>query len=66
MRKRLAVGVVLSTMLWIGAAAQDARTVVSESTKAMGAENLTSITYSGSATSANFGQTKNISGPFTR
>jgi glyoxylase-like metal-dependent hydrolase (beta-lactamase superfamily II) len=65
MRKRLAVGVALSTMLWIGAAAQDARTVVSESARAMGAENLTSITYSGSATSANFGQTKSISGPYT-
>jgi glyoxylase-like metal-dependent hydrolase (beta-lactamase superfamily II) len=30
----------------------------------MGAESLNAITYSGSASSANFGQTKNISGPY--
>ena len=30
----------------------------------MGADSLNAITFSGSATSANFGQTKNISGPY--
>jgi glyoxylase-like metal-dependent hydrolase (beta-lactamase superfamily II) len=65
MRKGLAGSVALSTILALGAAPQDAGTVISTSIKAMGAESLNAITYSGSATSANFGQTKNISGPYT-
>ena len=65
MRKGIAGSVALSTILALGAAPQDAGTVISTSIKAMGAESLNAITYSGSATSANFGQTKNISGPYT-
>jgi glyoxylase-like metal-dependent hydrolase (beta-lactamase superfamily II) len=48
----------------MGAAAQDAKTIIGEASKAMGAENLTSVTYSGSASNVNFGQTKSISGPY--
>jgi glyoxylase-like metal-dependent hydrolase (beta-lactamase superfamily II) len=48
----------------MGAAAQDAKTIISDASKAMGAENLSSITYSGSASNVNFGQTKSISGPY--
>jgi len=64
MRKRIAGSVALSTMLTLVAAAQDPKTVISESTKAMGADSLNALTFSGSASSANFGQTKNISGPY--
>jgi glyoxylase-like metal-dependent hydrolase (beta-lactamase superfamily II) len=64
MRKRIAGSVALSTMLTLVAAAQDAKTVIGESTKAMGADSLNAITFSGSVSSANFGQTKNISGPY--
>jgi len=64
MRKRIAGSVALSTMLTLVAAAQDPKAVISESTKAMGADSLNAITFSGSASSANFGQTKNISGPY--
>jgi glyoxylase-like metal-dependent hydrolase (beta-lactamase superfamily II) len=65
MRKPLAGIVALSIIVTTGVAAQDAKSVISEATKAMGAEGLNAITYSGSASSANFGQTKNISGPYT-
>jgi len=64
MRKRIAGSVALSTMLTLVAAAQDPKAVIGESAKAMGADSLNAITFSGSATSANFGQTKNISGPY--
>ena len=46
------------------AAAQDAKTVLSNTSKALGADGLNSITFSGIASNANFGQTKNISGPY--
>ena len=51
------------TLLSTGAAAQNASTVVSNASKAMGAEGLNSITYSGSASNGNFGQSKAIAGP---
>ncbi|HEY6507563.1 MAG TPA: hypothetical protein VIY56_06095, partial [Vicinamibacterales bacterium] len=43
------------------AAAQDAKAVVEAASKAIGAEGLTSITYSGSAAQGNFGQSRTIS-----
>ena len=45
-----------------GIAAQDAKTVIANASKAMGAEGLNSITYSGSAANGNFGQSKTIAG----
>ena len=53
----------LVTFLPAGAAAQDAKAVIGNASKAMGADDLTSITYSGSASNGNFGQSKNIAGP---
>ena len=44
-------------------AAQDAKAVIASATKAMGAEGLSSVTYSGSAANGNFGQSKTIAGP---
>jgi len=61
---RLTVSALLLTTLSMGAAAQDARTIIGDASKAMGAETLSAITYAGSASSANFGQTKSISGPY--
>jgi glyoxylase-like metal-dependent hydrolase (beta-lactamase superfamily II) len=60
---RLAAGVGIATLLSLGTGAQDASSVVASATKALGAENLTSLTYSGSASNGNFGQSKTIAGP---
>ena len=43
--------------------AQDAKAIIASASKAMGADALSSITYSGSATNGNFGQSKTIAGP---
>ena len=64
MRRGLSVSALLLTILSMSAAAQDAKTIINDASKAMGAENLSSITYSGSASSVNFGQTKSITGPY--
>jgi len=45
-------------------AAPDAKTVIAAASKAMGADNLSSITYSGAAVDVNFLQTRNIDGPW--
>jgi glyoxylase-like metal-dependent hydrolase (beta-lactamase superfamily II) len=63
-RTLVASGVILA-FLSSAASAQDAKTVVSSASKALGAEGLSSITFSGSASNVNFGQTKNIQGPYT-
>ena len=47
----------------MGAVAQDAKTVIADATKALGADGLSSVTYSGSAANGNFGQSKTIAGP---
>jgi hypothetical protein len=43
------------------ALAQDAKTVVEQAIKAAGSAGLTSVTYSGLAANANFGQSRTIS-----
>jgi hypothetical protein len=63
MSRKLVVAVWLMTSLSMSALAQDARSIIGNASKAMGAEGLTSITYSGSAATGNFGQSKNIAGP---
>jgi glyoxylase-like metal-dependent hydrolase (beta-lactamase superfamily II) len=47
-----------------GVAAQTAATVVGTASKAMGVETLGSITFSGTAQNANFGQSRNIGAPW--
>jgi glyoxylase-like metal-dependent hydrolase (beta-lactamase superfamily II) len=47
-----------------GASAQDAKTVVANSMKAMGSESLNSITYYGAAQNGNFGQNNNANQPW--
>jgi glyoxylase-like metal-dependent hydrolase (beta-lactamase superfamily II) len=56
--------VVFITCLAAAAAAQNAATVVGNASKAMGVENLASITFSGTAQNANFGQSRNIATPW--
>jgi glyoxylase-like metal-dependent hydrolase (beta-lactamase superfamily II) len=51
------------TLLSIGAAAQNASSVVAAASKAMGVDSLNSITYSGTARNGAFGQSKAIGMP---
>jgi glyoxylase-like metal-dependent hydrolase (beta-lactamase superfamily II) len=51
------------TLLPIGAAAQNAGSVISAASKAMGVDSLNSITYSGTARNGAFGQSKAIGTP---
>jgi glyoxylase-like metal-dependent hydrolase (beta-lactamase superfamily II) len=60
---RLALAAFLLITLSTSAAAQDAASVVAASAKAMGADALTSITYSGTARNGAFGQSKDIGDP---
>jgi glyoxylase-like metal-dependent hydrolase (beta-lactamase superfamily II) len=61
--RRLLVAALLVTALASGAAAQNASSVIAAASKAMGADNLTSITYSGTARNGAFGQSKAIGDP---
>ena len=60
---RLASAAVLLTALSTNAAAQDAASVIAAASKAMAADTLTSITYSGTARNGAFGQSKDIGQP---
>ena len=51
------------TLFAAGAAAQDAKAVIAAASKAMGADSLNSITYSGTARNGAFGQSKAIGEP---
>ena len=48
------------------AGAQDARTVIGNASKAMGVDNLTSVSYFGVATNFNLGQNSNANNPWPR
>lgn len=61
MSKTCAVTALLICMLLVSTSAQDAKTVIANASKAIGAEGLDSITYSGSAAIGNFGQSRSIS-----
>jgi len=65
MRTKLLVIALLMTFVSVSMRAQDATTVLGNVSKALGADALQSITFSGSASNINFGQTKSISGPYT-
>ena len=56
MYKKCIAAVALVAMLSFAAAAQDAKTVIATASKAMGADNLKTIQYSGSGTESSFGQ----------
>lgn len=63
LRKGMAA-VMLATLLSWAAAAQDARTIISNASKAMGADNLKTIQYSGPGSDFSFGQAFNPSLPW--
>ena len=46
--------------------AQDARTIIANSMRAMGSENLNSVTYFGSGANFNLGQNPNANQPWPR
>jgi len=61
MWKTPVVTTLLMTVLSVSAAAQDVRTVLDDASRAIGAVDLSSITYSGAAAIGNFGQSRTIS-----
>jgi glyoxylase-like metal-dependent hydrolase (beta-lactamase superfamily II) len=65
MVKKLMATVLFIAFALTNASAQDAKSVLSNASKALGADGLNSITVSGSASNVNFGQSKNIQGPYT-
>jgi glyoxylase-like metal-dependent hydrolase (beta-lactamase superfamily II) len=62
----LALAVAFAVLAPSGAAGQDAKTVIGNASKAMGVENLNSITYYGSGANFNLGQSNNANGPWPR
>jgi glyoxylase-like metal-dependent hydrolase (beta-lactamase superfamily II) len=63
MLRTLSGTALITVLLATSAIAQDAKTIVANASRAMGADGLNSITYSGSATTGNFGQSQAIAGP---
>jgi len=59
----ITVAALLGTFLSMGAAAQNASSVIATASKAMGVDNLNSITFSGTARNGAFGQSKSIGDP---
>jgi glyoxylase-like metal-dependent hydrolase (beta-lactamase superfamily II) len=63
LHKSLTLTAIVVTVLSIALPAQDAKAVVTASSKAMGVDSLNSITYSGTARNGAFGQSKSIGEP---
>ncbi len=63
MLRQLAIGVVSVAVMSVAVRAQDPAATIAAVQKAMGAEGLASISYSGTASTGNFGQSKTIAGP---
>jgi len=63
MRSRFALALVFAAAVVVGIRAQNASTVITNASRAMGADTLTSITYSGSARNGAFGQSKALGDP---
>jgi glyoxylase-like metal-dependent hydrolase (beta-lactamase superfamily II) len=63
MLKKFSAAALLMILVSPGIAAQDAKMTIAAVSKAMGADGVSSITYSGSAANGNFGQSKSIAGP---
>jgi glyoxylase-like metal-dependent hydrolase (beta-lactamase superfamily II) len=63
MHKRTVIGALLIALMSTGASAQDGKTVIANASKAMGMDNLAALTYSGTATNGNYGQSRHIAGP---
>ena len=61
--RTITVGALLGTFLSVSASAQNANSVIAAASKAMGVDNLNSITFSGTARNGAFGQSKSIGDP---
>jgi len=64
MSKKLTIVISLLTLLTLTVTAQDAKTVISSASKAMGIEGLNSIHYYGVAQNGNLGQNNNANQPW--
>jgi glyoxylase-like metal-dependent hydrolase (beta-lactamase superfamily II) len=64
MSKKLTIVITLLTLLTLTVTAQDAKTVISSASKAMGVEGLNSIHYYGVAQNGNLGQNNNSNQPW--
>src|SRR5947209_20319213 len=64
MSKKLMIVIALLTLLTLTATAQDAKTVISSASRAMGVEGLNSIHYYGVAQNGNLGQNNNSNQPW--
>ena len=64
MSKKLTIVITLLTLLTLTVTAQDAKTVISSASKAMGIEGLNSIHYYGVAQNGNLGQNNNANQPW--
>ena len=61
--RTLTAAALFVALSWTTAAAQNASAVIAAASKAMGVDNLNSITYSGTARNGAFGQSKSIGNP---
>jgi len=61
-----AIALIALVAVALPAAAQDAKTVIANASKAIGADSVTSITYYGQAANFNLGQNNNATGPWPR
>ena len=66
MKKVLVAVIALVALFAQSAAAQDAKTVIANASKAMGADGLNSVTYYGAAANFNLGQSNNATGAWPR
>src|SRR5947209_14210016 len=64
MSKKLMIVIALLTLLTLTVTAQDAKTVISSASKAMGLDGLNSIHYYGVAQNGNLGQNNNSNQPW--
>jgi glyoxylase-like metal-dependent hydrolase (beta-lactamase superfamily II) len=65
-RTALAISLILAGLVAQPAMAQDVKTVLANASKAMGADNVTSVTLVGSGANYNLGQNNNANGPWPR
>ena len=66
MLKKLMAAAAFVALFSLGTAAQDARTVIGNASKAMGADNLKTIEYSGTGSDFALGQAPNPGAPWPR
>ena len=64
--KYFAAALLCTALLAQPALAQDAKTVIANASKAMGADGVTSVTFYGSGANYNLGQNNNAQGPWPR